>query len=60
MQSLRRGSIGSGKPVNIRKLDVQRGGKLVVWRHVAGDPGPGANPDWGVDRDDRDDWDDDD
>lgn len=30
-------------------------GKLVVWRHVAGDPGPGANPDWGIDRDDE--WD---
>jgi hypothetical protein len=34
-----------------------RGGKLVVWRHVAGDPGNAANHDWGADRDE--DWDED-
>jgi hypothetical protein len=36
-----------------------RGGKLVVWRHVPGDPGYGGD-DWGRDRDaDPEDWDDD-
>ena len=38
-------------------MEAIRRGKLVVWRHVAGDPGNAVHRDWGADEDDND-WED--